>query len=367
MVKLENISCKTGNFVLSNITLSADNGEYFTILGPTGSGKTILLECVAGIRNISKGNILYKNKNIVNLPPEKRKFGYVPQDYVLFPFLNVRENILFGLSDENGNRRQDLNWLAGIFRIENLLERMPDDLSGGEKQRVAIVRALIRKPDVLLMDEPYSSIDESLRKKLWLEMKTIHNDFGTTVIHITHDLEEAYTLSSKIAVLIKGKIEQESPRDEVFYNPRNRTVATFMGFRNIFTGRVETIDTEKKKMTIDLKNYRIITPSINGIKCGDNVEFCVLPQEIKILRRDREVRDSLKDNVFEGKIVNVVPHGISHTIYFKIKGKFESPEKYDFEINLPYFNFVRLNLSVGSIVNVAIRKNAIKVFPAVTN
>lgn len=364
MVKLEKMSCRSGNFLISAVSLEVDKGDYFTILGPTGAGKTILLECMAGLRKALKGRIFCKDEDITSLPPEKRKFGYVPQDYVLFPFLNVRDNILFGLSNKNNGTGIEIDKLTGVFRIDNLLERMPGELSGGEKQRVAIVRALARRPEVLLMDEPYSSIDESLRKKLWLEMKAIHNEFGTTVIHITHDLEEAYTLSSKIAVLIGGKIEQESSKDEVFYNPKNRRVAAFMGFRNIFNGRVRVIDSENDKMIIELENYQIVTPLGNGVKIGERIEFCVLPQEIKVLREGREARDSLKDNVFEGRIENVIPHGVSYTIFFKITGKGKSEGKYDFEINLPYYNFVRLNLSVGSIIKTALRKNAIRVFPA---
>ncbi|RMF98513.1 MAG: ABC transporter ATP-binding protein [Candidatus Schekmanbacteria bacterium] len=362
MVKLQSLSCCEGNFLLSDINLHMEKGEYFTILGPTGSGKTILLECIAGLRKITEGTIYFKGKDISHIPPEKRNFAYVPQDFVLFPFLNVFENILFGMKNVDKVKAK-VNEFAEIFRIKELFQRKPEELSGGEKQRVAIVRALVRESELLLLDEPYSSIDESLRKKLWFEMREIHNRFGTTVIHITHDLEEAYTLSDKIAVLIDGRIEQEALKDDVFYNPVNKTVASFMGFRNILNGRIKEIDKEDNKMVIALECYEVITPFFEGFKLGDKVEFCVLPQEIKILRDGREIRESLKDNVFSGRIENVIPHGVSHTIYFKIKGEGETTEQYDFEINIPYYNFLRLNLAVGSSIRVAMRKNAIKVFP----
>ncbi|MBI5375684.1 MAG: ABC transporter ATP-binding protein [Candidatus Schekmanbacteria bacterium] len=361
MIAIDKVSCRAGQHSISDVSFTVNDGEYFTILGPTGAGKTMLLECIAGLRETQSGRIMVNGDDISNKPPEQRKFGYVPQDHVLFPFHNVRDNIFFGCGNITSENIKKLDELSKLFRIEGILERMPQQLSGGEKQRVSLVRALVRNPAILLLDEPYSSIDEGLRKKLWIDMREIHKDLSTTVIHITHDLEEAFTLSNKMAVLIDGKIAQCGSRESIFYSPANKQVAGFLGIRNIFTGTVKSADKNTDRIVVECP-YDIVTPWREGIREGMKIEFCVFPQEIKIIKSWREIRKSLEDNVFEGKIVNVIPHGVSFTLYFKIIRPLGGEEEFDFEINIPSANFMKLSLTNGSDIRVALRKNAINVF-----
>lgn len=236
MITIKDLLANLGDFYLEDIRLSVGKGEYFVVLGPTGAGKTVLLECIAGLHRIRKGEIWIDGNNVTRLAPEDRQVGYVPQDYVLFPFLNIFGNIAFGLKRNRRSRSEiktRVDTVAHLMGISHLLNRAPRSLSGGEKQRVALARALAPSPNLLLLDEPLSSLDLQTSKYLRLELRRIHNELGITTVHVTHNQMEAEEIADRIAILNMGRLEQVGRPDEIFFYPRNEFVSEFIGTPNI--------------------------------------------------------------------------------------------------------------------------------------
>ena len=236
MIEIKNLSINLGNFSLSNINLAIDDREYFVILGPTGAGKTVLIECIAGLHRINKGEIWVDGNNVRGRAPEERSIGYVPQDNVLFPFLNVVDNIAFGLRQAKYSKTEKekrVETLSSLLSISHLLNRDTRSLSSGEKQRVALARALALSPKILLLDEPLSSLDLQTAKYLRLELRRIHKELGVTTLHITHNQTEAEEMADRIAILDMGRLEQVGSPEEVFFYPKNERVSDFIGAPNI--------------------------------------------------------------------------------------------------------------------------------------
>ncbi len=247
MIEVKNLSVDLGDFLLKDITFDVKQGEYYIILGPTGAGKTVLLESIAGLHPIRKGEIWLNGKEITNLEPERRGIGVVYQDYVLFPHLSVKENIVFGLRLKGQPKREieaTLNWLVELLNIPHLLQRKPGTLSGGESQKVALARALSVKPAVLLLDEPLSALDPGAREDIQHELRRIHNRLNITAIQVTHDFEEAVALGHRIAVIGEGRIMQIGTSEQIFRQPNSEFVARFAMSRNIFSGEVRDGDEE---------------------------------------------------------------------------------------------------------------------------
>jgi ABC-type sugar transport system ATPase subunit len=245
MIEIKNLSAHVGDFTLRDINLTIKDREYFIILGPTGAGKTVLIECLAGLHHFKKGEIWLDGENITALPPEQRRIGYVPQDYALFPFLNVAENITFGLKGKNAlsaTINERVSTLAHLLHISHLLKRDVRTLSGGEKQRVALARALATAPRILLLDEPLSSLDVRISKYLRLELKRLHKELEVTTIHVTHDLIETEEMAERLAIINMGHVEQIGTPEEVFFYPRSDIVADLIGTPNILNcDNVKTI------------------------------------------------------------------------------------------------------------------------------
>lgn len=236
MIELRNVHKRLGDFAVRGVSLVIEEREYFVVLGPTGAGKTVLLECIAGLHPLDQGAVFINGTDASNLPPERRRISYVPQDYVLFPHLNVYENIAFSLrllrwpSERIEARVREL---TDLLNISHLLERAPRTLSGGEQQRTALARALAPKPTALLLDEPLSALDETTRIAIGEELKALPERFGTTVVHVCHDFEEALRLASRIGIIYQGRLVQVGTSDEVFTRPNCRFVAEFTRVRNL--------------------------------------------------------------------------------------------------------------------------------------
>lgn len=364
MIELKQLNFKAGDFELSNINLKIKEGEYFVLLGPTGAGKTLLMECIAGLHQ-AKGRIFFNGNDVTDNPPEKRNIGYVPQDYALFPFLSVRENIISGLRFKKipeAKASQMINRITNILDLNKIMDRSPRNLSGGEKQRVALARALVTEPQFLLLDEPYSSLDAGMRHQLWVQMHNLHRELKKTCLHITHDLEEAFTLGEEIAVMINGRIEQVGRPAEVFYHPRNQEIARLLELGNILRGEAVEIDRRDDRIKVKCEDYYLILPYRDGVQLNQEISFCISPHEVKIIREGRPIRDSLKDNLFKGRIVNPVSHGMSYTLFFKIGDSRDTADRHDFEAKLPAHNYLKLNLAEGKEVMVSLRKKAIHIF-----
>lgn len=239
-VEFENTVCKFGNFyAIDNISFGVNKQEFFSMLGPSGSGKTTCLRLIAGFLTPSSGRVLIDNQDTHGLPPYKRNVNTVFQDYALFPHMNIFENISYGLKLKKlpeKEIRTRVKEILELVRLPDVENRKPSELSGGQRQRIALARALVNRPAVLLLDEPLGALDLKLREEMQVELKQIQRQVGITFIFVTHDQEEALSMSDRIAVFNKGKVVQIGTPYEIYEKPKTEFVANFVGISNILKG-----------------------------------------------------------------------------------------------------------------------------------
>jgi molybdate/tungstate transport system ATP-binding protein len=243
MIRIENLCVGLPDFSLDDISLHVANGEFFVLLGPTGAGKTVLLDSVAGLLPAKSGRIRLAGRDVTHLSPEKRGVGIVYQDSALFPHLTVKDNIQYGLryqKNSTGRQTTKLDQLVDALGIGHLLHRNVTSLSGGEKQRVALARALIVEPALLLLDEPLSALDPNFREEIREILKELHRNTGVTVLMVTHDFAEARYLAQHIAVINNGCIEQTGSVDAIFFKPATVFTAHFVGMHNLYEATIDT-------------------------------------------------------------------------------------------------------------------------------
>jgi ABC-type sugar transport system ATPase subunit len=363
MIELRDLCIRLGNFQIENLNLNLPKAGIHVLLGPTGSGKTLILESIIGLRKINGGKILIYGKEIQELPPEERKISYVPQDLALFPHLRVRENLLYGLRARkqpipanNGHVEELINAL----KIEHLLQRYPYGLSGGEKQRVALGRALAPSPQLLLLDEPLTALDPALRNELQQVLITLHRSLKFTALHVTHDLEEAYLLGDTITVLINGKIEQSGPREKVFLRPNTVEVARFLGLRNLFPGRVlDSQEPESIRLSFWGREITLPRDQVSGIiPPGEEVILYLRPEEVLILREGKPIKEALRPNILSGEILRILDRGTYRWVSFRPAGM-----DAHLEIHLPNYVVRNLEISEGQKIRVAMRRESFWVIP----
>lgn len=238
MIRLQGISKKFGDhIIIPSIDLTINDGEFITLLGPSGCGKTTLLRMIAGLEQPTEGKVFIDDEDVTKLPPYKRDVNMVFQHYALFPHMTVEENIHFGLKMKNvpmDEQKERVEQVLYLTQLEELRNRRPQQMSGGQQQRVAIARALVNNPKVLLLDEPLGALDYQLRKNLQLELKNLQRGLGLTFVYVTHDQEEALTMSDRIVVMNKGVIEQDDNPDTIYHVPKTKFVAKFIGESNFF-------------------------------------------------------------------------------------------------------------------------------------
>jgi len=227
MISIEQISFGVGKFQLRRFSIEIADAEYLILLGPPGSGKTVFLECICGLKRLDSGRICIDGRDVTNLEPRLRGIGYVPQDYALFPHLSVEQNIAFGLR-VRGRTQEKVTETADLLGISELLSRGITGLSGGEKQRVALARALVLQPQILLLDEPVCALDEVTRQEVCAQLLAIQRKLGLTTIHVSHNLEEAFSVADRAAILYQGVLKQVGSMDELVVRPNSDFVAHFM-------------------------------------------------------------------------------------------------------------------------------------------
>ncbi len=240
MIRIEQLNLAVDTFALSNISLHVKPQEYFVLLGPTGSGKTLLIECLCGLNPIDSGRICIDGVDVTPLEPRSRGIGYVPQDYALFPHKTVRNNIGFGLENRRAARtsiRREVDRLMGQLGVNHLAERFPQKLSGGEKQRVALARALVLEPRVLLLDEPVSALDEQTRDSLCRQLKQLQKSTHTTTVHVCHNFAEMLVVADRVGIVWQGRIVQVGTPQEVLQRPSSAQVARFVQAGNLLGAR----------------------------------------------------------------------------------------------------------------------------------
>jgi len=285
MIRTIDLTKRLGEFQLLGASVTIEEGEYFVLLGPTGAGKTIFIECVAGIHKPESGSVFIGDEDVTHLRPEERQFGYVPQDYSLFPHLSVVRDTANGMAmrkedpAEIARRTRELSDLLGITP---LLARPIRTLSGGERQRVALARALAIRPRVLLLDEPLSAVDEQTRETLCGELRRIHEELKTTTIHVSHNFEETLAVADRIGVIRDGVIQQIGSPDDIFRRPANEFVARFVRADNIMTG-VASLSPEGTAVALGngdvVHSSRPLTGPVTAVVRPEDVEVSLEPPE----------------------------------------------------------------------------------------
>ena len=302
--------------VIKNIDLEIKAGEFFSILGPSGCGKTTLLRILAGFIEPDSGVVYLGDKDITNLPPNLRSTNTIFQKYALFPHLTVYENIAFPLRMKKMDSDYidtEVKKMLKMIELEEHASKKPNQLSGGQQQRVSIARALVNKPEVLLLDEPLSALDAKLRQNLLIELDNIHEEVGITFIFITHDQQEALSISDRIAIMNKGKVLQVGTPAEVYESPADMFVADFIGENNFIEGEVISIDSETCATLKHERLGEIRFEMDRKVKIGDHVKVSVRPEKIRLTR-------NLPKNL--GKIHNVIKVYADELIYTGFQSKY---------------------------------------------
>lgn len=301
MLDVRNLTARWDGFAIEDISFSVAAGDYFVLLGPSGGGKTLVLEILAGLHRATGGTVELDGQDITGSRIQDRNLSLVYQDRALFPHLTVHKNIAYGLAAMGLPRGQRLDRaaeLAGQVGVAELLHRRPGTLSGGEAQRVALARALAREPKLLLLDEPLSALDIRAREKLRALLRRLHRA-GNTIIHVTHDFEEAVSLASHVAIMAEGRIVQIGTRDKVFLEPRSRFVARFTGVDNFIEGEVTESQNGIATFVAEKATFQVVNPGFVG------------RGYLLFRRRDLEVATAspppASPNLFTGKVVDLAP------------------------------------------------------------
>ncbi len=330
-VTISGVSKSFGTFhALDNVDFTINKGEFFSLLGPSGCGKTTLLRIIAGFEFPDTGAVLFDDKDIIPLPPDKRPSNTVFQSYALFPHLSVYENVAFPLRLKKLDKQEidaKVKEYLHLVQLDAHMDKKPNQLSGGQRQRVAIARALINEPSVLLLDEPLSALDAKLRTQLLIDLDALHDKIGITFIYVTHDQAEALSVSDRIAVMNQGKVLQVGTPFEIYESPATEFVAKFIGETNLFAANVQECkqytpegrDPEYMcKLTIPELNKPILVTDYEETDPGQKVCVSIRPEKIRISTEPpNTTRQDI--NVFEGIVEEPVYSGFQSKFYVKLE------------------------------------------------
>lgn len=303
IIELKNINKSYDDLtILDNLNLNIRKNEFLTLLGPSGCGKTTTLKIIAGFEYADSGEVLFEGNEINDLPPHKRQLNTVFQKYALFPHMNIYENIAFGLKIKKLPKEEidkKVKEMLKLVSLEGYEKRSVDSLSGGQQQRIAIARALVNEPKVLLLDEPLGALDLKLRQEMQMELKKIQQKLGITFIFVTHDQEEALSMSDTIVVMNKGKIQQMGTPEDIYNEPKNSFVARFIGESNIFDG----IMIEDFKVSFCDREFECVD---KGFEQNEKIEVVIRPEDIKMVDE--------KEGMLSGKVISSVFKGVHYEI-----------------------------------------------------
>src|SRR3712207_3818245 len=281
-VRFEAVTKRFGRAVaVRDLTLAIPRGLFFALLGPSGCGKTTTLRLVAGFEQPEAGEVYIRNRRVTSVPPFRRDFAMVFQNFALFPHLSVAENVAFGLRMlrvPRSERAEEVGNALALVKLQGFADRYPKQLSGGQQQRVAIARALVMKPAVLLLDEPLGALDKNLREEMQVELRSLQRQLGITTVFVTHDQEEALTMSDRIAVMRDGVIEQLGPPREVYERPATEFVATFLGASNLIDA--VAVATEGGQSLVEAASGRFLVPG--GFPAGRRLRLAVRPERVRV-------------------------------------------------------------------------------------
>lgn len=346
-----------------DVAFEADEGRV-VLFGPSGAGKSLTLQAITGVMRPDSGRVeingrlLFDSASGLNLPPQKRRLGYVPQSYALFPHLTVEDNVAYGIQRlDAAQRRALVRQMVELVGLQGLERRRPRELSGGQQQRVALARALASRPELLVLDEPFSSIDTGLRGTLRRELLDLQARSGVTTLVVTHDLEDAFFLGSRIVVIDKGRVLQVGSREDVFYRPATRRVAEFVGTRNIL--RATVLESDSERLLLDWQG-RTLEAEPLSLSRGQEVEVCIRPTQVMVVREDRLPHLPPPENPFSGIIIEEALQAEAYVLRFRLMG---SAAHYDLEIELPDYVYHRLGLDRKREISVSIHRSAMHVIP----
>jgi putative spermidine/putrescine transport system ATP-binding protein len=310
-LRLEGVTRRFGTAdALAGLDLTIERGEFIALLGPSGCGKSTALNCLAGLLPLTAGSIWQDDRRIDTLPPEKRGFGMVFQNYALFPHLTVRDNIAFGLRMRNlpkADVQRRTTEAVEMVQLSEHASKLPGQLSGGQQQRVAIARATVLEPSLVLMDEPLSNLDAKLRLEMRTEIRRLHQSLGLTTVYVTHDQEEALSMADRLVVMRQGRVQQIGTPEQVHTKPATWHVADFMGYRNLLP--LKAMDATGDQVTIDLGGTAIAGTAQGAVATGDDVIAAVRPEDVKIV--DNGVKGVVEVVEYQGRerAVEVVVDG----------------------------------------------------------
>ena len=307
---LKNLTKTYGDFnAVDDLSLVIPKGSFFALLGPSGCGKTTTLRMIAGLEEPTSGNIFVGTTDITDMKPYKRPVNTVFQNYALFPHLSIFENIAFGLRRRgvsDAEVKAQVDKVLNLVELPQLAERKPNQLSGGQQQRIAVARAIVNRPALLLLDEPLGALDLKLRRQMQIELKWIQTEIGITFVHVTHDQEEAMTMADTIAVMNNGKIEQMGSPDELYDSPKTSFVANFLGQSNLIPGTITGTDGDN--LVIDLYGTKVAVPKKRSSAQGNSVLVGIRPEKFRVAAEGK----GATGNVLTGGVVSDVSYiGVS--------------------------------------------------------